>query len=142
MSAVDLNDISIEELKKIKKDEQNKLKKECNEYKQQQEKQKLIADIMGIEKQRKRISKTKPRQTKPKKHTKTFEEYFQECIKNKTIPADTPPYRKKALKRALKEYQQGIKKRNQLWITLLKNILSMVNQVLFQFNILKTKPPR
>ena len=33
---------------------------------------------------------------------KTFDEYFQECIKNKTIPKDTPPYFKKALERAMK----------------------------------------
>ena len=34
--------------------------------------------------------------------------YFQECIKNKIIPPDTPHYLKNALERALKEYQQGI----------------------------------
>ena len=56
------------------------------------------------------IKKTKQNKTKPKKHIKKFEEDFQECIKNKTIPDDTPPYLKKALERALKEYQQGIKK--------------------------------
>lgn len=54
-------------------------------------------------KQRKKISNST-------KSTKTFEEYFKECIKNKTIPPDTPPYLKKTLKRALKEYQVGIKK--------------------------------
>ena len=36
-------------------------------------------------------------------------EYFQECIKNKTIPKDTPHYFKKALERAMKEYEKGIK---------------------------------
>ena len=36
---------------------------------------------------------------------------FRSVLKTKfTIPADTPPYLKKALERALKEYQQGIKK--------------------------------
>ena len=40
---------------------------------------------------------------------KTFDEYFQECIKNKTIPKDTPLYLKKALERAMKEYDKGIK---------------------------------
>ena len=40
---------------------------------------------------------------------KTFDEYFQECIKNKTIPKDTPFYLKKALVRAMKEYDKGIK---------------------------------
>lgn len=36
------------------------------------------------------------------------DEYFQECIKNKSIPKDTPKYLRKALERAIKEYQQGV----------------------------------
>lgn len=117
MSALELNKLSIEELKKIKKTQKNKLKNEFNEYKKHQEKQKLIDEIMGIENQRK-ISKikvkstTKPKQkpkstTKPN-HIKSFDDYFQECINNKKIPKD-PPYLKKALERALREYQDGIK---------------------------------
>ena len=35
-------------------------------------------------------------------------EYFQECIKNKTLPKDTPGYIKEALERAIKEYEKGI----------------------------------
>ena len=50
-------------------------------------------------------SKYKP---KPQPKPKSFDKYFQECIRNKTIPADTPPYLRKALERALREYQQGI----------------------------------
>ena len=53
-------------------------------------------------------SKPKPK-TKPKQKIKTFDEYFQECIKNKSIPKDTPEYVKKALERAMKEYDNGIK---------------------------------
>ena len=55
-------------------------------------------------------SKSKPNQ-KPitKQKIKTFDEYFQECIKNKTIPKDTPHYFKKALERAMKKYDKGIK---------------------------------
>ena len=45
---------------------------------------------------------------KPPPKPKSFDEYFQECIRNKTIPADTPPHLRKALERALREYQQGI----------------------------------
>ena len=45
--------------------------------------------------------KSKP---KNKSKRKSFDEYFQECIKNQKIPKDTPPYLKKALERALKEY--------------------------------------
>ena len=51
-------------------------------------------------------SKSKP---KPKQKIKTFDEYFQECIKNKSITKDTPEYLKKALERAMKEYDNGIK---------------------------------
>ena len=40
----------------------------------------------------------------------TFEEYFQECIKGKRIPADAPPYMRKALERAIREFGQGIEK--------------------------------
>ena len=50
--------------------------------------------------------KSKPK-NKPK--TKSFDDYFQECIKNQKIPKDTPPYLKKALEHALKEYNVGIK---------------------------------
>ena len=108
----DLNNLSIAELKKIKRNNQQKLKKEYLEYKQ-----KLIDDIKKIQKVRDKInSKTKPKsKSKPKSKpkaikTKTFEEYFQDCIKNKTIPPDTPSYLRKALERALKEYDQGIEK--------------------------------
>ena len=88
----DLSNLSIAELKKIKKDNKQKLKEEY--------KQKLIDDIKKIQELREKI--------KPK--SKTFEEYFQDCIKNKTIPDDTPSYLRKALERALREYDQGIEK--------------------------------
>ena len=94
-----LTKLSIEELKNIKRLNQQKLKKEYSQY---NKKQKLITDIKKIRKMRERIkNKTNP---KPK----TFDEYFQECIKNKKIPPDTPSYLRKALERAIKEYNQGI----------------------------------
>ena len=105
--SVNLNNLSIEELKKIKKDNQQKLKKEYSEYKKKQE---LISDINKLQKAREKIkinNKPKPKSTK----AKTFDEYFQDCIKNKTIPPDTPSYLRKALERALKEYDQGIVKK-------------------------------
>ena len=92
----DLSNLSIAELKKVKKDNKQKLKEEY--------KQKLINDIKKIQELREKI---KP---KPKPKPKTFEEYFQDCIKNKTIPPDTPSYLRKALERALREYNQGIEK--------------------------------
>ena len=56
-----------------------------------------------------RQEKSKP-ESKPKTKQKinTFDEYFQECIKNKSIPKDAPEYLKKALERAMKEYDKGI----------------------------------
>ena len=94
-----LTNLSIKELKKIKKINQQKLKKEYSKYKK---KQKLIDDIKKIRKMRERIK------NKHNPKPKTFDEYFQECVKNKKIPPDTPSYLRKALKRAIKEYNQGI----------------------------------
>ena len=39
---------------------------------------------------------------------KSFEEYFEQCIKKKKIPPDTPSYFRKALERAIIEHDQGI----------------------------------
>ena len=80
--STDLQNLSISELKKVKRDNQQKLKKEYSKYKN---KQKLIADIQKIQKVREKL---KPKPSK----TKSFDDYFQECIKNKTIPLDTPSY--------------------------------------------------
>ena len=52
------------------------------------------------EKNKIHITISKP---KPKPKTKSLDEYFQECIKNQTIPKDTPSYLKKALECALQE---------------------------------------
>ena len=45
-----------------------------------------------------------------KKKVKSFDDYFEECIKNRKIPIDTPPYLRKALERAILEYDQGLEK--------------------------------
>ena len=98
----DLSNLSIAELEKIKKDNKQKFKEEY--------KQKLIDDIKKIQKARGKL-KSKPKlKPKTKSKPKTFEEYFQDCIKNKTIPDDTPSYLRKALERALREKDQGIEK--------------------------------
>lgn len=107
---VDLNNLSIEDLKKKKK--KHELKKEFNDYNEQKEK--LIAEIDETQKQRKDIKKQKPKisskpGSKPKPKSKTFDDYFEECIRNKKIPKDSPSYLKKALERAMKEYDVGIK---------------------------------
>ena len=78
------------------------------------ENKKTIQIIKKVKKKNEKLTqvknKLKPKpKPKSKQKIKTFDEYFQECIKNKTIPKDTPPYLKKALKRAMKEYDNGIK---------------------------------
>ena len=119
MSFVNLNNLFIEDLKKIKQNKKNKLRKEFNDYNEQKEKL-IIAEIDEIEKQRKNIKKAKsvkkqkPKKSskpipKPRPKSKTFDDYFEECSKNKKIPKDSPCYLKKAPERAMKEYDVGIK---------------------------------
>ena len=126
----DLSNLSISELKKIKKRWTTKLKKEYCQYKKEQ---KLITDIMKIQQTQNKI--------KPPPKPKSFDEYFQECIRNKTIPADTPPHLRKALERALREYQQGIiKEKSALEEFANKYVIKGESGVL-HFNIFKVKSP-
>ena len=131
MSSVNLNDLSIQELKKLVKKENEAVKK----LEEEKEKEKLILAYKKLQNKKKKliqekkeirqkskpklksksITKPKPKfkpksksKPKSKQKIKTFNEYFQECIKNKTIPKDTPHYLKKALERAMKEYEKGI----------------------------------
>ena len=84
-------------------------------YKELTEKEKIIHDIRKIDKLNEKIKKGEnikkewKKKSKPKK-IKSFDEYFQECIKNKKIPEDTPPYFREALERAIKEHNQGLVK--------------------------------
>ena len=97
----DYSTLSVSELKKLR----NKKKKILrNNYKQ-----KLIRDIKKIDAINQKIGKKKTKH-KMKPKPKTFDDYFQECIKNKKIPKDTPTYFRKALERAIKEHNQGIVK--------------------------------
>ena len=69
---------------------------------------KLIQDIKNIKKSKfKTKSKTKKINIRKPK-TKTFEDYYQDCIKGKDVPKDAPEYLKKALLKAKKEYEKGI----------------------------------
>ena len=114
MSSVNLNNLSQDELNKILKEEYEKNKK--------LEKERSIQLIKKLQKQNEKLSQVKSKskskskykpkfkpKSRSKQEIKTFDEYFQECIKNKTIPKDTPHYLKKALERAMKEYDKGIK---------------------------------
>ena len=104
-----------EENKKLRKEIEDKLieKLEKRIKKRKKEIGKLRKIKFKIE------SKTKPK-FKPKKKTKskskskskqnikTFDDYYQECIKGKDIPKDAPEYFKEALEKAKKEYEKGI----------------------------------
>ena len=107
MSSEKINNLSIKDLKKLVSEEYNQNKKL-----RQEKKEKLIQLYKKLQKQNEKLrqekSEPKPK-SKQKQKIKTFDEYFQECIKNKSIPKDTPPYLKKALERAMKEYDKGIK---------------------------------
>ena len=99
MSSENLNNLSIKDLKKL-----------VNEEYEQEKKEKLIQVYKKLQKQNEKLRQEKQQvKSKPKQKMKTFDEYFQEYIKNKSIPKDTPEYLKKALERAMKEYDNGIK---------------------------------
>ena len=122
-----LQNLSLDELKKIVAQEKKGLKKD---YKEFEKKRKLIEKYRKLTEYRKKVKQGKVIKKKPQvdtlptskkikkksqvvlkthsKKIKTFEDYFEECIKNKKIPKDTPFYLRKALERAIKEYDQGI----------------------------------
>ena len=116
-----LQNLSLDEIKKIVEKEKKGLKKD---YKELEKKRKLIEKYRKLTEFRKKVKKGKVIKKKPQvvstptskkiknkthsKKIKTFEDYFEECIKNKKIPKDTPLYLRKALERAIKEYDQEI----------------------------------
>ena len=65
---------------------------------------------MVFSKKKKPKHSTKTVSISEKKKVKSFHEYFEECIRNRKIPKDTPPYLRKALERAILEYDQGLEK--------------------------------
>ena len=118
MSSENLNNLSQEELNKILKEEYEKNKKLKMErsiqlIKKLQKQNEKLSQVKSKSKSKLKLkSKFKPKfkpKSRSKQKIKTVDEYFQECIKNKTIPKDTPNYLKKALERAMKEYDKGIK---------------------------------
>ena len=109
MSSVDLKNLSMKELQKLVKKEY----KENKKLRENNKKDKLMEVYQKLVKQNNKLKQEKPKiKSKPniKPKTKSCDDYFRECIKNQTIPKDTPPYLKKALERALKEYNVGIKR--------------------------------
>ena len=97
--------LSLDQVKYIFEEKKKRFQKD---YKEIDEKQKIIRNIRKLEKLDEKMKqgidvvKEWKKKSKPKK-IKSFDEYFEECIKNKEIPKDTPPYLRKALERAIKE---------------------------------------
>ena len=132
MSSADLKNLSIKDLKKLVNEEYKQNKK----LRQDKKKKKLIQVYKKLQKQNKNLRQEK---SKPKQKIKTFDEYFQECIKNKSIPKDTPDYLKKALERAMKEYEIELNMRSQLLKILLKSMSLMESQKYSHLNILQKR---
>ena len=104
--------MSLDKIKQLVAQEKEGLRKD---YKELEERRKLIKKYRKLKEFRKKVKqgkviKKKPPvvSTAPSKKIKTFEDYFEECIKNKKIPKDTPSYLREALERAINEYDQGI----------------------------------
>ena len=111
--------LSLDQLRYILNQKKKTIQKS---YKELSEKEKIIRDIRKLDKLNEKVKqgidikkKNKKKKAPVKKTThskkiKTFDEYFEECIKNKKIPKDTPPYLREALERAMLEYNQGLLK--------------------------------
>ena len=121
-----LQNLSLDEIRHIIEQEKEGLKKNYNELEERKRLIKKYEKLMklrnqvnqGIDIKKKYKKKKAPTKTKDpftkliikKKKIKTFDDYFEECIKNKEIPKDTPSYLREALERAMREYVQGLVK--------------------------------
>ena len=104
--------MSLDEIRHIIAEEKEELKKD---YKELGERRKLIKQHKKLIEAREKVKqgidiKKEMKKPKPpaktagpskKKKIKTFDEYFEECIKNRQIPKDTPSYLREALERAI-----------------------------------------
>ena len=99
--------LSLDEINHLVEKQKEGLKKD---YKELSERKRLIKLYKKITKAREKVRKGVDikKEHKKKKKIKTFEEYFEECIKNKEIPPDTPDYLRRSLERAMYEHEQGI----------------------------------
>ena len=101
--------LSLEQLRYILNQKKKTIQKSYNEL---SEKEKLIRDIRRLDKLNEKVKKGidikkkyKKKKASKKKKIKTFEEYYEECIKNKKIPKDTPDYFRVALEQAMREHE-------------------------------------
>ena len=118
--------LEYDDLRLMEEYEKQRLKKKYEKY---NKKQQIIKNIKKLQKINEKMEKNIPlkesekpkrlrkekkekkkrrKEEKKKIKIKTFEEYFEECIKNKKIPPDTPSYFRKALERAINEHDHGI----------------------------------
>ena len=103
--------LSLAEIKHIIEKEKEELKKDYSELEQRKrliKQYNKLVEARNKVKQGIDIRKKIKKKVSQKKKIKTFEEYFEECIKNKKIPKDTPDYLRKALERAMYEHEQRI----------------------------------
>ena len=119
----EFQNLSLDEIRHLIEEEKEGLKKDYKEivlskkrlikqYKKLVEARQKVKQGIDIKKE---IKKPKPPTVlagpSKKKKIKTFDEYFEECIKNREIPKDTPSYLRKALERAIFEhYELGLEK--------------------------------
>ena len=103
--------LSLAEIRHLIEQEKKELKKDYSELEQRKrliKQYKKLVEARNKVKQGIDIKKKYKKRVSKNKKIKTFEEYFEECIKNKKIPKDTPDYLRKALERAMYEHEQGI----------------------------------
>ena len=110
----EFQNMSLDQIRHIIKQEEEALKKDYSEL---GERNRLIKKFLKLQKARQKVrqgidikKEYKKKKEKKKEKIKTFEDYFQECIKNKVIPPDTPLYFRKALERAIIEHEDGIER--------------------------------
>ena len=106
----EFHNLSQDEMRNIIAQEKKALKKEYKDLKQGKRLYKQYKKLVEARNQVKKgvdIKKKFKKKAKAKK-VKTFEDYFENFIKNKDIPKDTSDYLRKALERALYEHEQGI----------------------------------
>ena len=109
ISDKEYNSLSLDQLRYILNQKKQVLK---DNYKELSEKEKIIRDIRKVDKLNEKVKQgiDIKKKLKSKKKIKSFDEYFEECIKNRQIPKDTPSYFREALERAILEYDQGLEK--------------------------------
>ena len=115
ISDKEYSSLSLDQLRYILNQKKQVLK---DNYKELSEKEKIIRDIKKVDKLNEKVKqgidikkeRKKKLKTKEFKKIKSFDEYFEECTKNRQIPKDTPSYFREALERAILEYDQGLEK--------------------------------